>query len=48
MIDKQDKDVEALNSKNDSNIPTGTIIGTHGSTTGLITIEQNGKILDHA
>lgn len=40
--DKYSKDVESGNSKSDSNIPTGTIIGTHGSAAKLVTVEHNG------
>lgn len=47
MVNKQDKDVEALNSKSDSNIPTGTI-NTRGPTTRLVLLEHDGKIFDYA
>ena len=47
MVNKQNKDMEALNSKSDSNRPTGTIIGTRGSTTRLVMLEHDGKIFDY-
>ena len=39
------KDVEAQNGKSDSNIKSGTIIGTHGSAARLVTVEHNGEPL---
>ncbi len=39
------KDVEAQNGKSDSNIPSGTIIGAHGSAARLVTVEHNGAPL---
>ena len=39
------KDVEAQNGKSDSNIASGTVIGSHGSAARLVTVEHNGTPL---
>ena len=39
------KDVESQGGKSDSNIASGTVIGTHGSAARLVTVEHNGKPL---
>ena len=39
------KDVESQGGKSDSNIASGTIIGSHGSAARLVTVEHNGEPL---